>query len=529
MNKTALFFKAAFLLGFIPGASLYSQVDQDELRNSQRPVEFINYAGPHARIDTRDQIRGIGASLGLAVEGGAERAGGDNRYFVIHSVSSGEDGKLNADIFGLGAGAGVDHVRNLRLIIQGYLETTYGYSAADGALLAQFITVYNAVYRGNWNYFSGRYKTPVLRNISREKAGLSTRFDEWPGQTLMLIPMGTVLGGLSSVDTGSLTSEDVINELRKNGDMGLPERKEMVGLMEREAQEAERRATEQRNTATEGERNLARDRQEAARERDDIARERERNQAAKSEGAISEDQSRRNEEALAQREREAEEREREFQSREEDLARQNQEAEKNEELAERKTSEAQDAREDIARDQQLIINREDRDQGAVPEIQRADGILGLTILDSASGLGRVVRLNPSNGQILRRSGLTTVSVRTFINVDGKFLAVAGENIGSGAIRIVEIDPRSLEISSQGEVDIYPQSPLWAVGSDLYALTVQGNSLYLGRFNTGLALQARSAIAVHPFATVFIQGDLLMTQRGDGAAVVLNAKDLTERK
>lgn len=93
-------------LTFFCITAVYAQVDEEEI-SSAPPVSFLNYEGPHARIDTRAQIRDIGYSLGVLVNRGARTAGARNRYFVIHSLSAPEGGKLDADIFGLGADVGV--------------------------------------------------------------------------------------------------------------------------------------------------------------------------------------------------------------------------------------------------------------------------------------------------------------------------------------------------------------------------------------------------------------------------------------
>ncbi len=61
------------------------EVDQDELKQAENtPIEFINYTGPHAEIDTLRAIAEIGESLAGAAQRG--RAGDLNRYAVIHAV-----------------------------------------------------------------------------------------------------------------------------------------------------------------------------------------------------------------------------------------------------------------------------------------------------------------------------------------------------------------------------------------------------------------------------------------------------------
>ncbi|MDR3166762.1 MAG: hypothetical protein LBT93_02365 [Treponema sp.] len=517
-----------FLCPSLPGAL---EVDRDELAQNQAPVVFLNYEGPHARIETLEQIRAIGYSLGLAVSSGAERPGQGNRYFVIHALSGAEGNKLDADIFGFGVDVGVDHIRNLRLIIQGFLEGAYAYSFRDAALLAEYVTVYNAIYRGNWDYFIGRYKTPVMGNLSRERVGLSIRFDEWPGQTLMVIPLRLgVSGSLSAVDTTSLGDSRVIDEMRKDEDRNIDQRKDMVDLKEREAAEAEQRAALQREAIAEEEARIARERAELEAEQNAIARERQQTRENEAAGRTNND--------LDTREAAAAEREEELRKREEDLADQRAEAQRTEEFAEQKIAEAQEEREGIARDQQELITGEREQNGrtgagasqnaGAPSPQAA-GIIGIRIIAPSSPLGQLVRLNPVSGEVIGRSTLNTINARTLTLLGGKIIAIAGEEQGNRAIRLVEINPETLEMNKEGADDIHRDSLLWVNGNEFYAITPSGGNLYLGRFNTDLNRQALSSVPVHPYATVNFQGNLVSTQRADGSALILNIRDLSEQK
>jgi len=250
---------AVIILAGISSIS-YAQVDRNELRDLP-PVVFINYEGPHVRLNSREEIRQIGVALGRNIAARERElapvleamtpeqrrshsylfeTGASNRYFIIHSISAPENSKLNADILGLGVDTGVDHVRNLRVIIQGYLQEAYNYSASDALLLAEYITIYNAVYRGSWDYFLERYKTQVMSRLTRDRTGLSIRYDEWPGRTLIVIPLGP--GGLSAIDTAVISDSRVIEEMRREDDQGIPQRQQLVNLMEREAEQAEQQA-----------------------------------------------------------------------------------------------------------------------------------------------------------------------------------------------------------------------------------------------------------------------------------------------
>lgn len=515
MKKSNIPYRFPYILAFILTTLLFTpqvsaQVHRQELANLG-PVEFINYEGPHTRIDTLEQIRGIGYTLGQAVRAGFAQPGARNRYFVIQSISAADGERLDADIFGIGVDAAVDHVRNLRLIIQGYLEAAYDYTASDAALLAHYITIYNAVFRGDWDFFTARYKTPVIGHLARETAGLSLRYDEWPGQTLMLIPLGTGLGGqLSAVDTAAISDERVIEQMRQEPDMGLEQRRDMVDLMEREAEAAAQQAAVAREAIAQEEERIAQEIQEVQQQQEQIA------QAMQEPGA--------DQQALVQQAQAAQQQEEELVQQQEALEEQRQLAEAQEAFAEGRIELAQEARQQIAEDQQAII-----DMGPPPALRVTGGILAGSILNPISSLGRIVLLDPDTGREIRRSPLTSVNLRTLTLVNNRLLAIAGESRGNAAIRLVEINEDTLEMVRHGDNDIAPGSLLWLNGQDVFAVVNTAGNLYMARFNTDLVMQTRSHMTVHPFASLEFHGDAILTQRADGSAVVLNVMDLTERR
>jgi len=505
-------------------AALYAQVDRNELQQDLPQVVFINYEGPHSRIDTREQIRQLGVVLGRQIFSGegnlaptlaamsAEtrrtytyklEAGTNNRYFVIHCVSGPENGKIDADIFGLGVDTGVDHVRNLRTIIQGYLQNAYSYNEKDAAVLAEYITIYNAVYRGSWDYFSDRYKAQVIGNLSKDKAGLSIRFDEWPGRTMMLIPLGP--GGLSSIDTTTISDRRVVEELRKEDDKGVPQRQGMVDLKEREAGQAEQRAQDERQAIRQEENSNNQERQ-------NIQQERQQTQQDQEAGRITQAQAQQKQEDLNKREQAADQKDKELDQRRDD-------AQKLEAFAEKKTDEAQQDRQGIAQDQQAAITA-----------QAVNGVIGVMITrETPTTMGKLVLISMT-GEEKKRSSLDTVHVRSLSLVGGKILAIAGENKGNGAVRLIEIDQNTLEMSKQGDDDIMTGSLLWVNASDLYAITVdlKTKNCYMGRFDVNLALKAKSTVRVHPSASVTIQQGRFLTQDEKGNAIILDPADLSKK-
>jgi hypothetical protein len=447
--------------------------------------------------------------LGQAAAAGQAQAGTLGWYFVIRSVSPPDGGRLDADIFGIGSGAAVDHIRNVRVIVQGYLQAAHGYSEADAELLAFFITIYNAVSRGDWEFISERYKDPVLAHLSPANAGISVRWDEWAGQTRMLIPLAN-MGGLSAIDTGEIADLRVIEELRREEGMGLDERMDLVNLLEREAEQAEERAAQAQAEADA----LA---QEAARIEEELA------QIAAGGGAPGQTP----EQAAAEEARLAAE----LAALEAAQAAAQAEADAQRELAEQRFDDAQEHRDLIAEDQQQLIAQPAAlpPAGLPPAQGAAQGLLSVVIERPDSAMGRLVSFDPAT-RVQRASQLATVHARTMTFVDGRLLAVAGERVGIGAVRLVEIDAQSLEMIAQGDDDIHPGTLIWLNGAYLYAIVADyenGGALHLGRFDLSLALQARSQIALHPHASLAAQQGVLLTQRADGSVALLDPTTLME--
>ncbi|MDR0409800.1 MAG: hypothetical protein LBH18_05325 [Spirochaetaceae bacterium] len=499
---------------------VYAQetVDTGELQNNLAPVEFIDNTAAPARIDTRQQIIDIGGALGASVRGGVAIAGGTERYFVIHRLHPPEFDKLDGDIFGIGPQAEVDMIRNLRLIIQGYLQNAYGYSESDATLLANYITVYNAVYRRNRAYFSGRYKTPLMADVDEGKEGLSTRWDEWAGNTLMLIPLMTAAdGSLSAIDTSSITSGEVVEELRKDADRNIEQRQQMVDLKEREADEAAQRASIQREEIAGEEQRIAEERSELEAERQRIAEERENRPAGITQAEEAERQA-----ALDEQEAAATEREAELDTQEDDLEEKRQEAAAAEELAERKIEEANAERAAISEDQRELIAA----ANIPPQAAAPSGVLGIRLNNRNSASGTPVIVSPVSGDVLKVSGLNTIQARTLVLVDGKIMAVAAESAGGGLYRLIIIDAASLQSVKQSTDEINGESLIWINGGNLYAVVnTEDGQQRLGRFNFELERQALSATAVHPFATVLFDGNRLITQNAQGIALLLDAQSL----
>ena len=237
-------------------------VDEDEIRvtGDVGTIQFENYTGPHTVIETVEAITEIGRGLGRQVSRSVTKEGSFNlngKYSIIHAIDENEQGKFDADILILGPNASVDHIKNLRRIIAGYLSAAYGYNSNDAMTIATFVTVYNAVYRQKLDIFQDRYKTVVTKNLTKEKCGLSTKWNEWPGKTQIVIPLNDVKGGISTIDTSVISDRNVVDNMREENDKGVDVRQEMVDIKEREAEQAAEKAEQAAEAADKEQQKLA--------------------------------------------------------------------------------------------------------------------------------------------------------------------------------------------------------------------------------------------------------------------------------
>lgn len=510
-------------------------------------IEFINYEGPHDVIETVGEIRGIGRTLGAAIARGLVRSGEVGRYMVIHAIDPAVKTGFDADIIMLGEGSRVDHIKNLRRIIAGYLESAYGYSAKDADTLSVFITIYNAVYRGKMDYFGSKYKPVVMAELTPEHAGLSVRWDEWAGRSRIVIPLTGRAGAgvLGSIDTTSITDKPTIASLKdESPTAGVAERRDVVDLKER-GQEEEKAAIEAEKARI-------------AREEAAIAAEKARIEAAKvatagttgttgaagvagttgtdgktsdagttaavagDAGADAAAKGADQEASIAVSEKAREEaaaitaREAKVEADKAALAtREETSVAKDAEIAADRAAIAGDQKEAI---KEAVTAAANKETNAVPLFELVDPNLPFS---------RLVLVDLKTGEVLRKSTLNTIKASTSVDSGDAFVAVAGQVTGAGgAIRLVRIAKADYANVVQGKDDVFTDTMLWKIGSSIYAVIKKDAGWAIGRFDPAtLELKASSA-PVTRWTSVTQSGGRLVVQGPSGGFLILEAEALT---
>ncbi|UTD06475.1 hypothetical protein E4N90_00405 [Treponema denticola] len=538
----------SFFLIMVVFSGFAIEVDKPEIDSvKNKTIEFINYTGPHDAVDSADTIRGIGSNLAGAVKAG--RAGDMNRYSVIHCVDPAVKEGLDADIFIIGKNAGVDHINNVRLIIAGYLKAAYGYSDKDAATLAHFVTIYNAVYRKNMDFFNQKYKQVVTKNLTKEKAGLALRYDEWPGQTQIVIPLTDqkYAGTISSVDTTSISDKKVVEKMREDKGKDLEKRKEMVDLKERESEEAAKRAEVAKKEADVKQKEADKQKKEAdtkqkAAEKQKKETEQKQKEAKKAEEKAATTGKPEDKKVAEEKKKEAEKSQKETEKKTEEAKKAKEtadekqkkadeakeEVKEEEKMAEKKTEEAQTDRKDIASDTQKIIEEKKAEKKAEGDAAIASSIpgYGLKVVDDSKMLSELVLLDLKTEEELRTSGINTIRGRNLHIVGKNLMAIAGTKSGNAVIALVLIDAKSLEIVKQSQENIAGESVLIKNGNDYYAVIDNNGKYFIGRYNDKLELQAKSAVEVLPYTPITIGDKGLLVQDSKNNIRLLKLTDLT---
>ena len=514
MKKT-LYVLIALMFGCVMLFAL--EVDRAEIESagSSASVVFINYSGPHKIINTADEIRSIGSGLaGTVAQNPAEQSGSgqSERYYIIHAVDPSVKEKLDADILILGSQILVDHIDNIRRIIAAYLESAYGYNRKDAETLAVFVTVYNAVYRGNMDVFNQKYKTVVTSNLSADKVGLSLNYEEWPGKTQIVIPLSDVLAGdTGTVDTSVISDTKVMESLKEESDKGIDERKNMVSIKEKEAEKSQAAAEEAQKKAAEAKKEAAVEKKKTEELKKEAV------QAQKEADANPDD---------AQTQKKADEAKKAVEKQEEKTAETvktveiyEQQAEDAQKTADKKQTEAQKERIDIAKDQQQLI-RETAD--LEPVITAA---YGLKITDQKEKLSAMVLVDTKTGRTVKESPVTVIRNRV-VYLSGKdYMAVAGKTGGNAAVKLVKLDAQNMDIIAQSEEELAADSVLVKEGEFYYVVVQDGKKYRAAKYDANLKQAAKSNIEVLAGTPITVTPEGVMVTDTYGFAKLLKTEDL----
>jgi len=561
------------LLAAVPAAGL--EVDIDELKKAGR-IEFINYTGPKRNQDTVAAVKSIGARLATDAQkrGDDARANYYMKYSLIRAIAKEEPEKLSADIFSIDRNARVTHIQYIRRILSGYFERMYGYSEKNAYTLAVFTTYYNAVYRGDVEYFGKAYKKIVVKNLTPRNAGLSTRYDEWPGATRIVIPLTEAAkrGEIDSIDPDIISDKKVRTALRKE-DENLEQRKDLVDLKEKIIEKDKKETAEKKADLAREAREVEKERKRVETEKADV--ERKKKEQAREEQKLRDEKEKAKDITDAGEKKKKEE---EIASRQEKLKQEKQKTAEKEKTVSKEEKKVAEKKEEIRKEEKRVAEKESRtakkeeslkeekkeiakdelkkdikespavakakleekekeldkreDELRSKELDKsvfAEKLYYLKIreyLEAGHYNNEMYMINAATRKVLFKSPVENICGSRYDVFSGGVAVIVHQGDHKTGHRLVILDRETLKESKRGKDDIFWRSFVEIRDGFIYSVMVENGKYYLGRYDGSLERTARSQEQVSENTFISFYGEYVYINRHDKKILVLKKGDLS---
>ncbi len=526
--------KKFLLLFLIVSSMLHSQtgVNQPELEKS-KPVEFINNTKTTGKGEAVSAIQSIGKSLAGAK---GDRYTLSGKYTILHRVDPSSP-LLSADVFILEKNARVDHIKNVRRILSGYLVNRYKYSQSDANAIAVFITYYNAVYRGDMNTIKERYSPVVVSVLDAKKAGIALNYREWPGATQMLIP----LGDTRKPDAIEISDEKVIDELRKEDKKGIEEREKIVELREKETEREKEKIKKDKEEIKKTETRIEEEKEKIENKKEEI--EEKEKEIEKTEDPVKQKEEEeklaeekeelvKEEEKLKEEEAKVEEKKEEIESREKEVTEEEKKTEEiKDDIEDDKSSlkDPEEQREELREKEKELEQKADElkqdnlYEGKIYYLRK------VTYTTGGHYNNEMYIIDPVSRKVVLKSPYRSIS-GTKYNVFGGGVVVIGHSDKAGFEQkehyLVRLALNTLKVDKTGANNIFWRSFIEIHNDHIFAITEKEGKYYVGRFNADLQMVAVSSVAIDPDTFVTFFEKTVFVNSADGGIVVLNEDDLS---
>lgn len=494
-------------------------VNEAEVK-SKSGVTFIN-SPDTSGSDTVVEIRGIGVSL-------AKEGKSGNAYRVIHAVGKGDD-KFDADIIVIGAKAKVDHIKNIRRILAGYLQERYRYAPEEAKSLAVFVTYYNGFYRKKLGYFKEHYKPEVLEHLSAANVGLDRSYKGWPGKSRIVIP----LSADARPDAGKIGEKDVMDKVRKEEkDRGVKDRETITKLQEKEVKKKEERISKEKE-------NIERKREEISKKEERLKEEKKKNEQnpdpqdkAKKDEELKkkEEEIAKEKEQLKKEEEKTAKEEKKVEEQKSQIAQNKQDIQTDKSRAERKneTPAQREARLD-AKEAELKKREEEQKNNRPQDSVFGGKLYYLRVRDySTDGKYRndFYIIDPKARKIRVKSPYNGIVGKKFDVID-KDVVVIGEKKTATSVQhyLVKLDGETLVDKQYGSDEVFWRGFVEVRDNEIYAILNKNGTFYLGKFDKELKLLQRSEVALHEDTFFSFHEDTIYVNGADRKIEVLNRADL----
>lgn len=503
--------------------SLFSQNVAKKEINSVDKVKFTNYSGPVNVREPLKDIRNIGSYLSKEVKKSDDLTSNYAGKYKLIQVKS-ESDKFSADMILLTKSAKVKNIKVLRHIIAAYLVEQYNIDTDEAMTVSLFLSYYNAVYRGDVNYFSSKYDKNVIEKLDSDKLGLSTQYFDWPGKTQIVIPITVGLNGDdkdSKVDPFAISDPKVREEIRKDED-NLGANKDMLKIKEKEFDKRKDNLKDAQTDIDKKKADLEKEKKEFEDKKDEMTPE----EAAKKEKELKD-----KEKDLTKGEDKIQAAKNELLSNEKDLEKHKNEILKEEnKLLEKKVLETEKLTKKLKDKEKALEKLEDK----IKSKKRDKNMFGNYLyylkvkdyMEQGHYNNEMLMIHAKTGKVKFKSELSNICGRRCdVFADG-VVVITHKDIHEREHYLALLDRKTLKLKKTGTVNIFWRSFIEVRDGKIYAIIEEEGKFFLGMFDKNLELIARSNVRTNENTFISFMGDNIYVNSNDNQTIeVLNAKDL----
>ncbi|MDH4128511.1 MAG: hypothetical protein OEV44_07145 [Spirochaetota bacterium] len=530
------------LIIFAFSSKIYSlEVDVDELKKL-RKVKFINYKGPHGKIDSISDVRYIGSKLAL----GSKKLGNNsiykyyNKYSIIHAVSENEKDKFSADIFSIDKKAKVNHIKYIRHIMSGYLQNRYKYSKIQADTLALYLSYYNAIYRGNMDYMRLKYKTVVVGHINKNNAGISVRYNEWIGKTKILIPLTkeTKRGKIDSIDP-FLISDDKIKEAVRKDD-NIDKRKEMVKLKEEDVDKSEKDLDKEKEKLDKLKKEVDKEKELISKDKSEL--DKNNKDLTTEESLIEKDKLKDREKEVKQKEEALKKSDDLIKKREEEIIVKKKDIEKekrdirDDEMKKGIGKDPKGVKESLDRRIDTLRKKEeelDKREDRLRDKKTDKNIFGNSLyylkikeyLKDGHYNNELSMIHAPTGKVVLRASDDSICGRRYDIFSEGIVVIAHTGDHKSEHRLTLLDRKTLKPKKKASNNVFWRSFIEIKEGFVYAIILDKNEFYLGKYDKDLNLTSKSEVPVGENTFISFYQEFIYINSRDSGIIVLNKSDL----
>ena len=146
---------------------------------------------------------------------------------------------------------------------------------------------------------------------------------------------------------------------------------------------------------------------------------------------------------------------------------------------------------------------------------------GLKNVDEAGLTSEIVKMNSKTGLLIKESPVTQIRGRTVYDDGDNFIAIAGSNIGKGAVRLVQISKQNLEMVKESNEKLSETSVLVERDGSYYCTIQDGSDFYIGKFNSNIENQLKSKVKVKAATPITITANGILVNDANNTPIILN--------